>query len=111
MVKELYDLVIIGGGASGLFLANLLHEKCKVAIIEAKDRVGRKILASGNGKCNLLNQKIDPSKYNNPKFIKSVTERITVDEIINKFSRSYTLYLLHFFLFSIIFFCKIYATF
>lgn len=85
MVKELYDLVIIGGGASGLFLANLLHDKCKIALIEAKDRVGRKILASGNGKCNLLNQKIDPSKYNNPKFIKSVTERITVDEIINKF--------------------------
>ena len=85
MIKELYDLAIIGGGASGLFLANLLHKKCKIVIIEAKDRVGRKILASGNGKCNLLNQKIDPFKYNNPKFIKSITERVTVDEIINKF--------------------------
>ena len=58
--KELYDVCIVGAGASGLMAANvILREKpdCKLLIVDAKDRPGRKIAASGNGKCNLSNIK------------------------------------------------------
>lgn len=58
--KELYDVCIVGAGASGLMAANvILREKpdCKLLLVDAKDRPGRKIAASGNGKCNLSNIK------------------------------------------------------
>ena len=59
-----FDVVIVGGGASGLVCANLLCEMCNVAVIEKADRVGKKILATGNGRCNLTNLNVDSSFYN-----------------------------------------------
>ena len=53
-------VVIIGGGASGIFsalhLKKLFNNQINVTIFEKNSRIGRKILASGNGKCNLSNQ-------------------------------------------------------
>lgn len=48
----IYDVIIIGAGASGLYLAAHLYGK-KVLIIEKNTRIGLKLLASGNGQCNL----------------------------------------------------------
>lgn len=87
MSSKNFDVAIIGGGASGLFLASLLSSKYSVAIFEAKDRVGKKILMSGNGKCNLLNHKIDPKLYNNPEYIKKIVERVPVEKIQNEFMK------------------------
>ena len=51
-----YDIVIIGGGASGLCTAIMSKtESNSILIIEHEDRVGKKILSTGNGKCNLTN--------------------------------------------------------
>ncbi len=51
-----YDIIIIGGGASGLCTAIMSKkENNSVLVIEHKDRVGKKILSTGNGKCNLTN--------------------------------------------------------
>ena len=47
-----YDVAIIGGGAAGLYLASRLSS-LGVAVIESGVRVGRKLLATGNGRCNL----------------------------------------------------------
>lgn len=50
------DVVIIGGGASGLVAAlTAASENNRVTLIERQARVGRKLLASGNGRCNLTN--------------------------------------------------------
>lgn len=58
MKTEMYDLAIIGAGASGLACAISAAQKAKnlkIVLLENKERVGKKILATGNGKCNLSN--------------------------------------------------------
>ena len=60
----IYDIIIIGGGASGLLAAATLAGKGrKVALLEAQSRVGRKLLSTGNGRCNLTNRNAKPSDY------------------------------------------------
>lgn len=63
-MDKTFDIVIIGGGASGLFCANLLSPAYKIALIEKNDRVGKKILATGNGRCNLTNTDLSSNFYN-----------------------------------------------
>lgn len=53
---EYYDIIIIGGGAAGMAAAiSAKTEASRVLIIEHNDRVGKKILSTGNGKCNFTN--------------------------------------------------------
>ncbi len=57
-------VVIVGGGASGLMAAiYAAKNQAKVIVIEHKDRVGKKILMTGNGKCNLTNMSDLHGKY------------------------------------------------
>lgn len=68
--------IIIGGGASGLMcalIANLNGEK--VTVLESDVKVGKKILVSGNGRCNFTNSNILPNSYNQ-----------NIDKFINRFS-------------------------
>ena len=54
---ENYDTIIIGGGASGLAAAIMSKtDQNRILVIEHNDRVGKKILSTGNGKCNLTNR-------------------------------------------------------
>lgn len=58
------DVIIIGGGASGLTAAIFAAQKGnQVTILEHKDRVGKKILMTGNGRCNLTNMSDFHEKY------------------------------------------------
>lgn len=60
------DVIIIGGGFSGLVAGIMLARKGKtITIIEKNDRIGKKILATGNGKCNLASVGEVKGKYNN----------------------------------------------
>lgn len=59
--------LIVGAGASGIFSALLLAEKhadWEITIVEKEQKIGKKLRATGNGHCNLLNEKLDPSYYN-----------------------------------------------
>ncbi len=59
-----YDVIIIGAGASGLVAAiAAARQGSRVLVIEQKDKVGRKILATGNGKCNFTNRYQGPECY------------------------------------------------
>ena len=54
-----HDLIIIGGGASGLMAAITAKDYgLDVAIVEGTDRIGKKILTTGNGRCNISNKTI-----------------------------------------------------
>ena len=61
-MKE-YDVIIVGGGASGLYLAASLGGRYKTAVIESGARVGRKLSATGGGQGNLSNADISAERY------------------------------------------------
>lgn len=65
------NILVIGAGASGITAAISAAQKIeqngidkKVVLIEKSDRIGRKILMTGNGKCNLSNENISKNNYN-----------------------------------------------
>lgn len=61
------DIVVIGGGASGLAAAvaagRELPNNTAIAVFDAQPRCGKKLLATGNGRCNLTNRAASPSDY------------------------------------------------
>ncbi len=60
------DTVIIGGGAAGLMTAVKLKEICpksEATVLEGSDRVGKKLLVTGNGRCNISNVQLNASRY------------------------------------------------
>lgn len=60
----MYDIIIIGAGASGMMAAVTAARKgSKVALLEHKDAIGKKILATGNGRCNYTNKNMAADKY------------------------------------------------
>lgn len=85
-----YDAVIIGGGAAGLMCAISAKQKDahkKIAIIEKNDRVGKKLLATGNGRCNLTNQNIESDKYfgSFAKQYEHILKKYTTDHLLDIF--------------------------
>ncbi|MGN0475932.1 MAG: aminoacetone oxidase family FAD-binding enzyme, partial [Ruminococcus sp.] len=61
---KLYDVAVIGGGASGLVAAIEAGKQfMNVALLEKEKRIGKKILATGNGKCNLTNINANVKDY------------------------------------------------
>ena len=83
------EIAIIGGGASGLMAAIAARaEGCSVTIYERCKRVGRKLLATGNGRCNMTNTGacIDNYYGHNPEFIIPVTKMFWVRETMEFFN-------------------------
>ncbi|MFV1872498.1 MAG: NAD(P)/FAD-dependent oxidoreductase [Oleiphilus sp.] len=75
-----YDAIIIGGGASGLMCAQVAGNRgLNVLVLDSSNKVGKKILMSGGGRCNFTNYFIEPSCYisKNPHFCKSALSRYT----------------------------------
>ena len=65
-MKNYFDVIIVGGGASGLFCACEIKQSTpdlKVAILEKQDRIGKKLLSTGNGRCNLTNTEAKENMY------------------------------------------------
>lgn len=82
-------IIIIGAGASGMTCAIRLKQlhKCEVILLEAKNRIGKKILQTGNGKCNISNINTNGKHYNNPEFINRCLENVSIDNVINFFNK------------------------
>jgi len=85
-----FDVMIVGGGAAGLMCALSAGRRGKrVLVVEHANRVGKKILMSGGGRCNFTNTGTTPANYlsANPHFCKSALARYTPWDFIELVER------------------------
>ena len=97
-----YDTVIVGGGSSGMAAAlaaagwldqkdgTLTAEKAqKVLLIDHLDKIGRKILVTGNGRCNLTNlsQKEEDYRGENPQYAQEIFAQFGLEDTLSMFSK------------------------
>jgi predicted Rossmann fold flavoprotein len=83
--SETYDALVVGAGAAGLLCAIEAGKRGKrVAVLEAAERAGKKILISGGGRCNFTNLYCQPENFisANPHFAKSALARYTPQDFI-----------------------------
>ena len=74
------DVIVLGGGAAGLMCAMTAAQRGRsVVVLEGSNRIGKKILMSGGGRCNFTNLHCAPDNYvsGNPHFCKSALSRYT----------------------------------
>ncbi|KEI94361.1 NAD(P)/FAD-dependent oxidoreductase [Clostridium botulinum] len=84
-----HEIIILGGGASGITASIISKDMgTDVAILESNDRIGKKILTTGNGRCNISNENISSCKYysNNNNFYKFILSQFTVQDTKNFFN-------------------------
>jgi predicted Rossmann fold flavoprotein len=80
-----FDVLVLGGGAAGLMCAIEAGKRGRrVAVVERADRLGKKILISGGGRCNFTNIHCQPENFlsANPHFAKSALGRCTPADFI-----------------------------
>ena len=79
-MAQAFDVLVIGGGAAGLMCALTAGGRGRrVLVVEHANKVGKKILMSGGGRCNFTNTGAGPANYlsANPHFCKSALARYT----------------------------------
>jgi predicted Rossmann fold flavoprotein len=84
-MKSQFDVIILGGGAAGLMCAIEAGKRGRrVAVLERAERIGKKILISGGGRCNFTNLHCRPENFisANPHFAKSALARYTPADFI-----------------------------
>ena len=85
MSAQRYDVIVAGGGAAGLMCALRAGQRGRrVLVLEHADKVGKKILISGGGRCNFTNLGSKPEAFlsRNPHFCKSALARYTQHDFI-----------------------------
>jgi predicted Rossmann fold flavoprotein len=84
-VNQKYDVVILGAGAAGLMCAMEAGKRSRrVLVLERADRIGKKILISGGGRCNFTNLHTSPDNFlsANRHFAKSALARYTPADFV-----------------------------
>lgn len=74
-------IIVIGGGASGMIAAikaRMMNNH--VTILEKNNKLGKKILATGNGRCNFMNIHASEHDYNHPAFVKSIFDQFGIND-------------------------------
>jgi predicted Rossmann fold flavoprotein len=89
-LKQIWDVIVLGAGAAGLMCALTAGKRKKrVLVLEKSNKVGKKILMSGGGRCNFTNLYTEPDNFlsNNPHFCKSAISRYTQWDFIELVNR------------------------
>ncbi len=84
-MNQKYDVIILGAGAAGLMCAIEAGKRGRrVLVLERADRIGKKILISGGGRCNFTNLHSSPENFisANPHFAKSPLARYTPADFV-----------------------------
>ena len=81
------DVLVVGGGAGGLCAAvAAARSGARVVILEKANRVGKKLLKTGNGRCNLSNRNVAPERYNRPEFVAPVLAETPCGRLLDFFA-------------------------
>jgi len=86
MIKEKYDVIIVGAGAAGIMSAIEAGKRGrKVLLVDHSKKIGEKIRISGGGRCNFTNIHTEANKFisQNPKFVISALNQYTQNDFIN----------------------------
>ena len=84
--QEEFDVIVLGGGAAGLMAALTAGQRGKrVLVLEVSNKLGKKILMSGGGRCNFTNLEINANHFicENPHFVKSALAQYTQWDFIS----------------------------
>ena len=78
-MKTQCDVIVVGGGASGLLCAVMLAKKgVQVTVLEKNHRIGKKLSATGNGRCNFTNLHMNENcYYGNSEFISHLLTEVS----------------------------------
>ncbi len=84
------DVIVVGGGPAGMFAAITAAEQgCRVALLEANNRLGKKLLITGKGRCNITNrctaQEVLQNVPRNGRFLYSALENYPPDRVVDFF--------------------------
>ena len=86
---KIYDVLILGAGASGLMCASNLSKRLQVGIIEGNDAVARKLKISGGGKCNITNVEVSVEHYDGDKtLLQKVLKRYSRNNLLEFLERN-----------------------
>ena len=87
-------IAIIGGGAAGLAAAisagrtcKQRNEKAEIIVFESADRIGKSIMASGNGRCNFSNKKMEAETYFNATFVEEAYQVLPPSKVLDFFKQ------------------------
>lgn len=88
-MKTQCDVIVVGGGASGLLCAVMLARKgVQVTVLEKNHRIGKKLSATGNGRCNFTNLHMNENcYYGNSKFISHLLTEVSAKCVIAEFEK------------------------
>ena len=84
-----YDVIILGAGASGLMYAGNLSKKIKSAVIDANEKVAKKLKISGGGKCNITNVSVQINNFDGDEgLLGSALKQFSKDDLLNFLDRN-----------------------
>ncbi len=76
---KIYDVIILGAGASGLMCATFLDKNLNIAMLDVNSKVGAKLKVSGGGKCNITNTQVSAQNFEGNEYL--------IDTVLDNFSR------------------------
>lgn len=80
---KIYDVLILGAGASGLMCASKLSKKMSVAIVDVNDKVAKKLKVSGGGKCNITNVSVSEKNFDgDSELVSNVLNRFCKEDLL-----------------------------
>lgn len=85
MKETIYDVMILGAGASGMMCAAQLNERSdlKVLVVEGSEKAAKKLKISGGGKCNITNVSVSPHNYlGDEELIESIFAQFSKEDLL-----------------------------